>query len=221
LHVDFEQGRIVKADGKVRAGGVEFDAPAWAGAPQPSALQAGAAAASAAGGVLALDYLRGEWRLARRDSGWRVRVEALELAGPAQQSASITATVDAALSGEWVRGKLESASLQSVAAIGRWLAPHLQLAGVERGGQVGLQQLEMQHERARLSINGALSGDLSSWQPSIAARAVLTGADVAFVERLLGEGLGQAFGAGAARLTGGRIESAQFELRGAVGNELL
>ena len=313
LHVDFEQGRIVKADGKVRAGGVEFDAPAWAGAPQPSALQAGAAAASTAGGVLALDYLRGEWRLARRDSGWRVRVEALELAGPAQPSASITATVDAALSGEWVRGKSESAPLQSLAAIGRWLAPHLQLAGVELGGtardlafdwnagraegarlqtsarlddltlappshaftltglsgqvsggerelvaeldsraarlelarapqyplqdvrlaarlrisrtergwQVGLQQLEMQHERARLSINGALSGDLSSWQPSIAARAVLTGADVAFVERLLGEGLGQAFGAGAARLTGGRIESAQFELRGAVGNELL
>src|SRR5882762_10075693 len=36
LHVDFEQGRIVKADGKVRAGGVEFDAPAWAGVPQPS-----------------------------------------------------------------------------------------------------------------------------------------------------------------------------------------
>src|SRR6266850_2612740 len=63
LHVDFEQGRIVKADGKVRAGGVEFDAPAWAGVPQPSAPQAGAAdSASSAGGVLALDYLRGEWR---------------------------------------------------------------------------------------------------------------------------------------------------------------
>src|SRR5437899_2054476 len=315
LHVDFEQGRIVKADGKVRAGGVEFDAPAWAGVPQSSAVQAGAAdGAGSAGGVLALDYLRGEWRLARRDSGWRVRVEALELAGPAQQSASITATVDAALSGEWVRGKLESAPLQSVAAVARWLAPHLQLAGVELGGtardlafdwndaraagtrlqtsarlddltlappshaftlaglsgrvsggehelvveldsravrlelaqapqyplhdvqlasrlritrtergwQIGMQPLEMQHERVRLSISGALSGDLSSWQPYLAARAVLTGADVPFVEKLLGGGLVQAFGAGAAHLvTGGRIESAQFELRGAVGNELL
>ena len=62
LDVDFASGRVAKASGKVSAGGLEFGA-----SDEPG------------GSVFNLDHVRGEWRLAQRDSGWRLRADSMEL----------------------------------------------------------------------------------------------------------------------------------------------
>jgi uncharacterized protein YhdP len=115
--VDFASGRVTKASGKVSAGGLEFAAP---GEPDRT--------------VFNLDRIRGEWRLAQRDFGWRLHVDSLELGDSVEHAAPASLSLDAAPSGEWVRGMLEQAPLQSVAALARWFAPHLDLSGVELGG---------------------------------------------------------------------------------------
>src|SRR6202012_1293786 len=83
------------------------------------------------GRLLALDRVRGSWRLAHHGSDWRLRVESLEL-GRDEPSASLT--VDMASSGQWVRATLDKAPLGTVIAVAQWLAPPLQLAGVEMHG---------------------------------------------------------------------------------------
>ena len=60
LELDFEQGQIVKASGNVQATGVVFDTPAGSN-------------------PLMLDNVSGDWRVARNGSGWRIRVDSLEL----------------------------------------------------------------------------------------------------------------------------------------------
>jgi uncharacterized protein YhdP len=119
LNVDFASGRIGKANGKVTAGGLEFAAPGEPGRT-----------------LLSLDHVRGEWRLAQRDLGWRLRVDSLELGNSAGRATPASLSLDAAPAGEWVRGNLEQAPLQSVAALARWFAPQLDLSGVELGGTV-------------------------------------------------------------------------------------
>lgn len=119
LNLDFASGRVVKANGKVNAGGLEFAAP-----DEPGRM------------LFSLDRIRGEWRLARRDSGWRLRVDSLELGDRAGHATPASLSLDAAPSGAWVRGNLEQAPLQSVAAFARWFAPQLDLSGVELGGTV-------------------------------------------------------------------------------------
>ena len=115
--VDFASGRVAKASGKVSAGGLEFVA---SGEPGRT--------------VFNLDRIRGEWRLAQRDFGWRLRVDSLEFGDSVEHAAPASLSLDAAPSGEWVRGMLEQAPLQSVAALARWFAPQLDLSGVELGG---------------------------------------------------------------------------------------
>ncbi len=115
--VDFASGRLAKASGKVSAGGLEFAAPGEPGRT-----------------VINLDRVRGEWRMVQRDFGWRLRVDSLELGDSADHPAPASLSLDAASSGEWVRGMLEQAPLQSVAALARWFAPQLDLSGVELGG---------------------------------------------------------------------------------------
>ena len=119
LNVDFASGRISKANGKVSAGGLEFAAPGEPGRT-----------------LFSLDHVRGEWRLAQRDLGWRLRVDSLELGNSAGRATLASLSLDAAPAGEWVRGNLEQAPLQSVAALARWFAPQLDLSGVELGGKV-------------------------------------------------------------------------------------
>ncbi len=154
VNVSFEKGRLVKADGKVSVGGLEFEArdPGVAaaaaragvsGAVAVVAVVAGGAvagdvlAADATGrGVLKLDRLRAEWRLAQHGGGWRLQVDSLELSDVASQAAPATLALDAGLSGDWVRGKLERAPLQPVVSVARWFAPQLALADVELGGLV-------------------------------------------------------------------------------------
>ena len=121
LSVDFAGGRVAKASGKLSAGGLEFVAPA-----EPLRT------------VFNLDHIRGEWQLAqRRDSaGWRLQVESLELGAADSHAAPARLELEAAPSGAWVRGTLEQAPLQSVAAVARWFAPQLDVSGVELGGMV-------------------------------------------------------------------------------------
>jgi uncharacterized protein YhdP len=115
--VDFASGGVAKASGKVSAGGLEFAA---SGEPDRT--------------VFNLDRIRGEWRLAQRDFGWRLHVDSLELGDSVAHPAPASLSLDAAPSGEWVRGMLEQAPLQSVVALARWFAPQLDLSGVELGG---------------------------------------------------------------------------------------
>ena len=117
LDVDFASGRVAKASGKVSAGGLEFATPEEPGRT-----------------VFNLDRIRGEWRLAQRDFGWRLQVDSLELGDSASHSTPASLSLDAAPSGAWVRGLLEQAPLQPVAALARWFAPQLDLSGVELGG---------------------------------------------------------------------------------------
>ncbi len=119
LDVDFARGRVIKASGRVSAAGLEF-----------------AAADDQSGAAFSLDHLKGEWRLAQRDFGWRLQVDSLELADPAILLAPARFSLDAAPAGGWVRGRLEQAPVPSVAAIIRWLAPQLDLSSVGLGGTV-------------------------------------------------------------------------------------
>jgi uncharacterized protein YhdP len=122
LDLEFAAGRVVKASGKVSAGGVEF-----------------AAADDPARTVFTLDRVHGEWRLAQLESGYRLQVDSLELgqASPNQAYATPSALrLDAAPSGAWVRGTLEQVPLHSVAAIAGWFAPELDLSGVDLAGTV-------------------------------------------------------------------------------------
>ncbi|HEV7441547.1 MAG TPA: hypothetical protein VGO18_03065, partial [Steroidobacteraceae bacterium] len=127
VDLNFEHGRLVKAHGNVRAGGLMFDGPAGGlaalgnepAAPRPN--------------LLVMDRLRGDWRATRLGSGWRVRVDSLDLV-KGERLASLTldtgdSAVPAAAPGRWVRGNLEQAPLESVLAVARWLAPHFDLAG--------------------------------------------------------------------------------------------
>ena len=119
LNVDFASGRVSKASGKVTAGGLEFAAPGEPGRT-----------------LFSLDHVRGEWRLAQRDPGLAVTRRFLELGNSAGRATPASLSLDAAPAGEWVRGNLEQAPLQSVAALARWFAPQLDLSGVQLGGTV-------------------------------------------------------------------------------------
>ncbi len=116
LHIEFAQGRILGADGKVLAEALEW-----------SPLVATAAA-------LRVDRLSGAWRLARLGAHWHLEVHALELGEPA--SAPMTLSVDAAADTAWAHGRVEFAPLPVVAALARWYAPQLPLAEVTLGGAV-------------------------------------------------------------------------------------
>jgi uncharacterized protein YhdP len=72
----------------------------------------------------------------------------------------------------------------------------------------------LEHQRASLNLSGSLQGGLS--EPQILAKGTLTGADIPLVVRLLGDNTAEAFGAAASRLTAGRIQNAEFALRGSV-----
>lgn len=119
LDVEFTRGVLVKASGKINAGGVEFSLP-----QEPART------------VCNLDHLRAEWRLAQRASGWRVQVDSLELGESATLGASASFSLDAAQSGSWVHGTLEQAPLKPVAAVVRWFAPELDLSSMGLGGTV-------------------------------------------------------------------------------------
>jgi len=295
VDLSFAQGQVVKAHGNVHAGGLTFDAPSQGQIARPN--------------LLVLDRLSGNWNVVRRGTGWRLRVDSLDLA-KGDHFASLT--VDTSESsqpdapGHWVRGALDHAPLDPVLAVTRWLAPHFDLAGIHLNGtaqnltfdwasgrpegerlrtsakledvallprsrdyvlgglsarvtgsesnltidvQSHTARLELtqsqqkpladvrvsstlhvssnqdgwkletdsfvlEHQRASLNLSGSLEGDSS--EPRILAKGTLTGADIPLVMRLLGDNTAEAFGAAASRLTAGKIQNAEFALRGPI-----
>ena len=145
VDLSFAQGQVMKAHGNVHAGGLVFDAPG-AGVADAAAAHArrgvdavGATAFAAlpSPNLLVLDRLSGNWKVNRVGSGWKLRVNSLDLAkGDRFASLSIDAS-DSSQSdapGRWVRGSLERAPLGPVLAVTRWLSPHLDLAGIHLNG---------------------------------------------------------------------------------------
>jgi len=95
----------------------------------------------------------------------------------------------------------------------------LHIRATPDGWRIATEGFLLEHPLARLTLSGELRGGMAVAgqpppDPQIAASGSLTGADIPLVERLLGANTAQAFGAVASRLTAGRIENAQFELRG-------
>jgi uncharacterized protein YhdP len=145
VDVNFEHGRFVKASGNVRAGGLVFDAPraevVAAGSVADAAVSDAAVdrngSAPARPNLLVLDRLRGDWQATRLGSGWRIRVDSLDLM-KGERLASLTLdTSDSAqptAPGRWVRGFMEQVPLESVLTVARWLAPHFDLAGIQLDG---------------------------------------------------------------------------------------
>src|SRR6185437_10829908 len=105
-------GRVERADGQVRATAVTLALPAWAQTQKASARE-----------QLALDYVSGEWRFARRMDGSQLQIEQLALSRDEKESPLPRISV------EWlpghVRGAVASAPLHSAAMVMRWLAPQI------------------------------------------------------------------------------------------------
>ena len=298
VDLSFDHGQIMKARGTVHAGELLFDAPG------------GAAAAPARPNLLVLDRVSGNWQATRLATGWRIRVDSLDLA-KADRFASLTLDTSESSRpdspGRWIRGVVEQAPLESVLAVARWLAPHFDLAGIQldgtarnltfdwasgradgerlrtsarledvaltpqsrgfvlgglsarisgserdltidvrsrtarleltqsqqkpladvhvsstlritsghEGWKIETDEFLLEHQRASLSLSGSLQDDPT--EPRIFATGTLIGADIPLVVRLLGDNTAVAFGAAASRLTAGRIQNAEFALRGPIG----
>jgi uncharacterized protein YhdP len=134
LDADFAGGHLLKASGRVNAGGLEF---------VPDGQSQTAALTSAA---VSLDHVKGEWRLAQRSYGWRLQVDSLEL-GDAGSSQSGSLSLEAAADGAWIHGTLEQAPLQSLAAVARWFAPQADLAEAGLGGAMRNVSFDWNRER--------------------------------------------------------------------------
>src|SRR3569833_1248764 len=296
IELSFAQGKVVKAHGNIHAAALVFEVATALPQSRPN--------------LLVLERLIGNWKASRLgDGGWRVRVDSLDLSKGDHFGSLIVDTSESSqpdAPGRWIRGTLDQAPLDSVAAITQWLAPHFNLAGVHLDGtarnlkfdwasgrtegdrlrtsakledvsliprsrdyvlsglaaelvgsesdlaidiQSRTARLELtqsqqepladiressklfvssshdgwkletgafvlEHQRASLSLSGSLQGGAAD--PQILAKGTLTGADIPLVIRLLGDATAEAFGAAASRLTAGRIQNAEFALRGPV-----
>jgi uncharacterized protein YhdP len=140
----------------VNAGGLVFDAPGGSGGAGRGAVAGNAVIGSAAistrapdgvdsgGGtapgrlnLLVLDRVSGNWKATRFGTGWRVRVDSLDLAKGGHFAALTLDTSESSQPespGLWIRGSVEQAPLASVLAVTRWLAPHFDLAGIQLDG---------------------------------------------------------------------------------------
>ncbi|HWM66379.1 MAG TPA: AsmA-like C-terminal region-containing protein, partial [Steroidobacteraceae bacterium] len=146
VDLSFAQGQVVKAHGNVHAGGLVFDAlgSALAGtaavgrrAVDGAASNAGPVIAPVRPNLLVLDRVSGNWKATRLGTGWRVRVDSLDLAKGARFASLTLDTSESSQPespGHWIRGNLEQAPLESVLAVTRWLAPHFDLAGIQLDG---------------------------------------------------------------------------------------
>jgi uncharacterized protein YhdP len=116
FRVSFDHGQIQKADGRVRAQDVLLAGESWDG------------------GVLNLERLRGDWRLARRATGWQLRVQELDLGEGDATHPDVA--LDISLGGRQIRGELGDTPLESLAAVTNWLAPQIDLSAIELRGTV-------------------------------------------------------------------------------------
>ena len=158
VDLDFTRGRIEKAQGSVYAGGVAL------GSPNASPDR-----------KLDVDRVRGRWWLTHHLSYWRLNVDELQLGAPEDTAAADRAVLTADVGDGWMRGKLEGAPVHSVAALGLWLAPDLDLGGMQLGGtarEVSFNWDDRREPGRRLQASARLT-DVSVAAPS--GGFVLTG----------------------------------------------
>jgi len=115
LHADFAGGRLAKADGSVRAGGVEF------------------ADALSSEHALLVDRVRGDWRLTHAGPKWRGSIDAFQV-GRSQSDAAAGAHVTIDWDGVRLAAQATRLPLESLAAAIAWAAPQLEVGGAEIGG---------------------------------------------------------------------------------------
>lgn len=140
--VQLQDGRIVGATGEVDAQSVVLAAPVRQ-RPKPHADS------EVAGSLLRFARLGGKWRLARTEPGWRLQVESLYMAQADEDAPRALLTVDIAPDGRSLSGTLEEASAGAVAATARWLAPHLDLGGLDVTGRAHDIQFDWSVDRAQ------------------------------------------------------------------------
>jgi len=151
VDLDFTRGRIEKAQGNVYAGGLALRSP---GASSDRRLD--------------LDRLRGRWWLTRHLSYWRLHVDELQLGAPDDTAAADSAVLTADIGDGWTHGKIETAPLHSIAAVGLWLAPDLDFGGVKLGGiarEVSFNWDDRREPGRRLQASARLA-DVSVAAPS-------------------------------------------------------
>jgi uncharacterized protein YhdP len=90
----------------------------------------------------------------------------------------------------------------------------LHVSSTRDGWKLETDSFVLEHQRASLNLSGSLEGGSS--EPRIFAKGTLTGADIPLVVRLLGDNTAEAFGAAASRLTAGKIQNAEFAMRGPI-----
>ena len=126
VDLSFNHGQIVKAHGTVHAGGLVFDAPGLVGgglaAVGKSSLGASGGLALVRANLLVLERVNGNWKATRLGTGWRVRVDSLDLAkGDRLASLTLDTSESSQIEspGRWIRGSLEQVPLESVLAVTR------------------------------------------------------------------------------------------------------
>jgi uncharacterized protein YhdP len=140
VDVSFDHGQIAKAHGTVHAGGLVFDAPGGVSHGNDAVdglAPRGNGGTAARANLLVLDRANGNWKATRLGTGWRVRVDSLDLTKGARLASLTWDTGESSepeAPGRWIRGSLEQAPLESVLAVTRWLAPHFDLAGIQLDG---------------------------------------------------------------------------------------
>lgn len=160
VHLELAAGRVLRAEGELRAEEVALAPAAPAAAPgaEPDAVPRD----------LRLGYVRGEWSAERAASDWRVSVRGLRMGPQGREAprAALAFVLDGA-SGR-ARGELDVAPVEALAALARWLAPDLELSGVELAGTARDVRFEW-HARGAPGERLALTALLE--ELSIAARS--------------------------------------------------
>ena len=114
LRIGLAHGTVASAEGSVEARSLGWAAP---GGPAPP---------------LVPDALHADWHLGRDLSGWHLKVEPLELGSGAPTRAALS--VDAAVDGSWLRGRVRDAPVAVLATLAARLLPQLKHSGVELAG---------------------------------------------------------------------------------------
>ncbi len=116
--------------------------------------------------------------------------------------------------------QLELAPLQAHLLETMKLASVLQITRSDAGWRLSTDDLTIDHDSGRLKLSGTLSSAEESDEPVLDAHGTVAHADVAKLQSLFEGGAERVLGSLGTRVTAGRIEDAQFELRGPV-DELL
>jgi len=141
LHADFNAGRLQKAAGSVRAGGVEF------------------AATLASAHRLLLDRVRGDWRLRRDGASWHTEIDAFEVGRSQSEAIASAAHIEVVAARARLRASATTLPLESLAAVVAWLAPQLDVGGMQLSGTAHDVNIDWDAQRpagARLSLSAKL-----------------------------------------------------------------